>query len=79
MKCFECSATEVAFTMKLIPTNRRDSFFPKFIPQIRRICVKCGRYQTFVAQTPEIIDMFNIRLLKVKVKLLIKSSKGGEL
>lgn len=65
--CPECTSEKRVFSLKIIPTNRDDSFWPKYIPQIRESCGDCGRYIKFASQTIELIDKLNKLLEGVKL------------
>ena len=67
--CPECISEDRIFTLKIIPANRTDPYWPKYIPQIKESCGNCGRYIRFATQTPELIGKFNQVLLKVKISL----------
>ena len=64
--CPECGSINRIATIKLIPTNRQDFAYPKFIPQIKESCGNCGRYIKFAIQTSELIDSFNQKLEGIK-------------
>lgn len=64
--CPECGSINRISTIKLIPTNRQDFAFPKFIPQIKESCGNCSRYLKFATQTPELIAKFNRELEGIK-------------
>lgn len=63
--CYYCSSTERILTFKLIPTNREDFAFPKYVPQIKEVCAYCKRYIRFAPQTSQLIDRFNQKLQEV--------------
>lgn len=65
--CPECTSDQKIFTLKLIPTNKANPYWPKYIPQIKEICGDCGRYIRFAPQTTELIDKFNKALQEIKV------------
>lgn len=55
-----CNKAKAVFKLKIIPTNHPDlKNFPKYIPQIKAICPKCGNYIKFASQTPELVQQFN--------------------
>ena len=55
-----CDKAKAVFKLKIIPTNHPNlATFPKWIPQIKAICPKCGNYIKFASQTPELIEKFN--------------------
>lgn len=57
--CQGCGSTFKKFLLKLIPTNRQDQYYPKYIPSIKTLCAKCDRYLKFAVQTPELISLIN--------------------
>lgn len=57
-----CNHEKKVFTLRIIPTNKNNSFWPKYIPQIKASCGNCGRYIKFAVQTPELMDRFNRKL-----------------
>lgn len=64
MKCAKCDSSVGLYQIRLIPSNRNNVGvyqFPKYIPQIREVCVN-GHFQKFVQQTKELIDMANRQL-----------------
>lgn len=54
-----CTHKKATHFLKLIPTNRQDPFWPKYIPQIKKCCKDCGKYLKFAEQTPELIAKCN--------------------
>jgi len=59
MKCKNCGGTNRIFSLKLIPTNRQDFHFPKYVPQIKESCFNCGQYIRFAPQTEELMKKIN--------------------
>lgn len=68
--CPQCNSKERIFSLKIIPTNRTDPFWPKYIPQIKEICCNCGSYIRFVPQTQELIENLNSILKELKWRFL---------
>jgi len=62
MNCPDCNETNRTYTFKLIPTNRKNDYYPRFIPQIKENCFNCSRYIKFAKQTPELIETINRKL-----------------
>lgn len=56
--CPACGDNQIFFEVKLIPTNRQDYTYPKYIPQIKQLCL-CGHFYKFAKQTPELIEIIN--------------------
>lgn len=57
--CSRCGGILRRFRIKLIPTNNPNPHWPKYVPQIKEICVGCDQYVRFAPQTPELIEAFN--------------------
>lgn len=56
--CPDCGEISRKYLLKLIPSGRGYPF-PKYIPQIKELCLECGHYYKFVTQSPELITAFN--------------------
>lgn len=57
--CVNCGGILRRFRIKLIATSNPHSYWPKYVPQIKEICVGCDQYVRFAPQTPELIETFN--------------------
>jgi len=62
--CPECSSDETQYCLQIIPTGK-DGFYPKWVPQIKESCNKCGRYKRFAPQSPILIKRFNDRFQSI--------------
>jgi len=60
-----CTHPGTTHQLRIIPTNRADPLYPKFIPQIKASCSACGKYLRFAKQTPDLVETFN-QFLKEK-------------
>lgn len=70
--CPDCGKSETQYQLRIIPSGNFDPYFPKFLPQIKEVCLECGRYKRFARQTEVLIDRFNQRLETITLK-----SRGG--
>jgi hypothetical protein len=66
--CPQCGVSETQYFLKIIPTGKTDNFFPRWVPQIKEVCVGCGRYRRFVPQSELVITRFNERLQGIPVR-----------
>lgn len=57
--CTRCGGILRRFRIKLIQTNNPYPHWPKYVPQIKEVCVGCDQYVRFPPQTQELIDAFN--------------------
>lgn len=56
----ECSHKQGRIVPQFIPGNRDDVYmFPKYVPQLKKYCVDCGKFLGFEKQTPELIKELN--------------------
>ena len=64
----ECSLPSYEYWLQLVPTNRTDVYmFPKYIPQVKKMCCDCGKFLKFEKQTPELIKHINDELEKHRI------------
>lgn len=57
--CARCGGILRRFRIRLIQTNNTHPYWPKYVPQIKEICVGCDQYVRFAPQTLELIEVFN--------------------
>lgn len=65
--CNNCYSTKRLLTLQLIPTNRKNFTYPKYIPQIKETCANCACYIRFAPQTPELIAQLNQKLQEAAI------------
>lgn len=66
--CPDCDQTETQFQLRIILSGKTDPYFPKYIPQIKEVCLGCGRYKRFAPQSDILVDRFNKRLETITIK-----------
>lgn len=64
-----CRHSESVLVIKLISTGRRDNFYPKFVPQLKKSCQDCHKFLGFEKQTPELIGFLNNKLADFAIKI----------
>jgi hypothetical protein len=65
--CPDCKSTKFNYQIKIIPTARKEEWYPKYVPQIKRACASCGKYIRFEKQTEELISRFNGRFQSIVI------------
>ena len=66
--CFDCGGSETQFRLKIIPSGKADSYYPKWITQIKESCSECGKYRRFAPQTDILIERFNQRFEAITLR-----------
>lgn len=68
--CIDCKTEltnqTIKITLKVIPTGRNLPF-PKYIPQFKASCIKCGRFLNFEKQSENLINNFNEKLTSIHI------------